>query len=575
MRDRRGLPYTLTLDAEQGRVLGSRPRFRTLAAPVYPADPTSTPVREVRELTDLDDSGWLQGPFADVRLNGAIRLRGVGGDRLKRGNDGFHFVPGDGRSAQVNAFYHANRVHAFYRSLGVEGLDAPIPVLMRFKERSGERFTNAFFDETAGDHGVIALGEGPNGEDLSLDASILYHEYTHYVIQTVNPDLAEARTLEAAALNEALADYGAATLTGDPASAPFLAPLVVDRPSLRDLTSRRHYPEDTAANEARDPLGRYAGFTHEHDLGEIVSGSLWDLRNRVGAEAADRLFVGALPLMDGSTSFPEVRIAFLEADQQLNRGAHAEALRQVFDARGITGRAARYLSSFDFFSLGDLSGGLPAMVFLGPVSEDPQTHARTVEPMDLCSTFVAGRPYPLSGLVTDEKATTVTLNVSDLKGNRIEALCRTQDVSHQEASEGFGIFSGRAFDFPVEFPKEYAGRTVSLSMTIQAGTNTSETASVWVHVVAEPGPAIPPVSEPIRPSARLLGDANRDGQLTVADVTLLLRSAVGLDPTDLSEALLQDVGPKHADGTVGDDSVSVPDAVRLLSRVVSGAGSEK
>ena len=66
------------------------------------------------------------------------------------------------------------------------------------------------------------------------------------------------------------------------------------------------------------------------------------------------------------------------------------------------------------------------------------------------------------------------------------------------------------------------------------------------------------------------GDLNADGRVTLADVTLALRVAVGALPLPGTEDPISraDVAPVRDDGTVGDGVIDLLDVTRLLRRAV-------
>ncbi len=566
--DARGLPYTALVDAESHVHL--QPRFHDFNVPIYPKNPISTPVREIRTLTGLDASSMLKGPYADVKMKSTFGFRGpTAGTRIGEAGEGFRFHPGDGKMAAVNAFYHVNRVHDFYESLGVTGLDDyALPILVRFQYSDGQPFDSAVYaypDPTT--RGVLLIGVGPEGEDYGLDSDVLYHEYTHYTAAQINEGFTNSVSLENGALNEGFADFGASTLSGDACTAEFFSPLndPEGRACLRDLRTRRRYPKDTGETTVRDRMSGYTGFTEPHVLGELISGTLWDLRNALGAEKSNHLFVSILSLLNGASGLPDVRATLLSADQQLYASADAATIEAVFDARGIGTQAAKYLAPDAFTTLNS-----KATVFIGPLFQGGGEFRAFLEPMDLGATLVAGRNYTLSGAVVDRTASSVTLKVLDALGQPMADLTKTQGVTSRTAAVDMldgSLGEGRYFSFPLTFPQSAVGQTATLSMTFTTGTATwTNTASV--QVVAESGPAPLLTPEPAQTEIRPLGDVDGDRRLTTADAVLALRLVVGLDPQEDARVLPADLYPAFDEGTTGDDRVSLPDVITLLRRIV-------
>ena len=93
-------------------------------------------------------------------------------------------------------------------------------------------------------------------------------------------------------------------------------------PALRRLDSNKKYPKDLTSDE--------------HDNGELWSASLWQLRTAVGRHVADRLVIAHHFLLNRRARFEDAANALLTADRQLYQSNHAEAIRQIFVARGMS-----------------------------------------------------------------------------------------------------------------------------------------------------------------------------------------------------------------------------------------------
>src|SRR6185369_16122991 len=73
----------------------------------------------------------------------------------------------------------------------------------------------------------------------------------------------------------------------------------------------------------------------EHENGEIWSATLWEIREAVGREVADRLILDSHYQLDGFTTFARGARAILDADRNLYRDRHRTSLRRIFRRRGI------------------------------------------------------------------------------------------------------------------------------------------------------------------------------------------------------------------------------------------------
>jgi hypothetical protein len=72
-----------------------------------------------------------------------------------------------------------------------------------------------------------------------------------------------------------------------------------------------------------------------HRTGMIVAGALWSLRGRLGALMVNALVLEVLGAKPSSMTFLTFDDNLVKADQALHAGANVEAIRQVFDARGL------------------------------------------------------------------------------------------------------------------------------------------------------------------------------------------------------------------------------------------------
>jgi Zn-dependent metalloprotease len=124
---------------------------------------------------------------------------------------------------EINIFYQLNKIHDFYDS-GVNcstcdhraaGIDNPIVAMAHF----GPGFNNAFYNPQTnalyfgdGDGSTTCLNSTASTGCLALafsgDATVIHHEYTHYVHQQIFPI---TNVGESGAISEGLADYFSGT----------------------------------------------------------------------------------------------------------------------------------------------------------------------------------------------------------------------------------------------------------------------------------------------------------------------------------------------------------------------------
>ncbi len=172
-----------------------------------------------------------------------------------------------------NVFYHATRVHDYFTNgtpFNVSGLNYEMLILVQDTSLSSN--CNAFYAPATGTVHFTPAGGGCNATSLGSD--IVYHEYTHAAVDQIYS--AAMTSGQPGAMNEALADYFAATLNGNPCLADEWDSTT---PCLRNLN-----------NSVQKPTS----FTQVHADSQSFSGAMWELRLRVGNTKSDDLVIRAM-----------------------------------------------------------------------------------------------------------------------------------------------------------------------------------------------------------------------------------------------------------------------------------------
>ncbi|MBI5528609.1 MAG: hypothetical protein HY897_19945 [Deltaproteobacteria bacterium] len=221
--------------------------------------------------------------------------------------------------AEVAMYYHANKVYDYFRGMGfselvvspiVAGVNLKIPNMYDLfyggatcepgKDEFGNDITictttrfmpfdNAMFmpfdpnDPSAQQYGeffgvdqdAILFGQGAF-IDFAYDGDVIYHEFTHAVIQTVTDnqmvDFDEyGMVIEVGAVNEGMADYFAAALTDDPKTGNYARradpsgdSLTMSPDSIRDIGVQVRCLDDT--------------WGEVHQDGLVISNAVWEAR---------------------------------------------------------------------------------------------------------------------------------------------------------------------------------------------------------------------------------------------------------------------------------------------------------
>ncbi len=243
-------------------------------------------------ITDLNGSYNITGLSGDVHISSELKgpfVNVINADRPKSN----HSVPVASPSVhnwnwsindtsykqeESNVFYHINRVHDFVTK------GSPFDISqMNYQATAnveyGSSSCNAFANMIAGS--VNFFGPGGGCESTALGSDVIYHEYSHIIVDRVMDIISGAPGENGGSMHEGIADYFAATLRNDSVIGLGIFP-----EPIRFLNNTLKMPED---------------FTDEiHDDGRIIAGALWDLRGLLGNSTTDNLTIRTMK-MKGQT----------------------------------------------------------------------------------------------------------------------------------------------------------------------------------------------------------------------------------------------------------------------------------
>ena len=269
-------------------------------------------------LTNLDGSGYLRGDWANIVSKT--------GDPAYSPDHNFVFGRNDDRFEQVMAYYWVTEAQKYIQSLGFGVTRRPINMESQDVRINQWGVDNSYSWDK---HDVLRFGKG--GVDDAEDAEVILHEYGHAIQDSqMTPFGGFGTSLEAGAIGEGFGDYWAVTVSAVIAPTPDPA-CVADWDSvsytsgvphcLRRVDRDLHYPEDLN------------GRVH-HD-GQIWSRALWDIRDRLGNVKADTIILEAQFGFAPDTSMPAAAAATVAAAEALYGKSAANAVRAIFQDRGI------------------------------------------------------------------------------------------------------------------------------------------------------------------------------------------------------------------------------------------------
>jgi hypothetical protein len=227
---------------------------------------------------------------------------------------------------EVMVYHHIDQAIRYLEYLGFRGRRAiflqPIPVNV-----NGTSEDNSWYSPT---DRQLTFGTGEI--DDAEDGETILHELGHAIQDAIIPNFGQSE--EAAAMGEGFGDYLAASYFADRKPDRYRTSVM----SWDGLLIGRHENRDPPCLRRVDGKRTYRDFVaggDEHDNGEIWSAVLWDVRQLLGREQADRLIVESHFQQDGFTTFARGARAILDADDNLNGGVNRAGLRRLFARRRV------------------------------------------------------------------------------------------------------------------------------------------------------------------------------------------------------------------------------------------------
>ncbi|MFJ9818709.1 M4 family metallopeptidase [Streptomyces sp. NPDC101151] len=276
----------------------------------------------------------------DARGRWASELSGTWPEDLKEFSSP---TPGFGteatESGAVDAHWAAGQVYDYYRTKhGRDSLDGHGMTVNSLVGATdyGQPYVNAFWDGRK-----MVYGSGDDEyRPLSAALDVVGHEMTHGVIEH-SAGLVYAG--QSGAMNEAIADYFGNAIEADAYRLPMADP---DSGLMGQTLCRTRSPRECAIrdlNDGRTTAGSFLGVGFGTDNGgvhlnsTIFAGALWDIREDLGPDLADKVVYSALTQyltpLDG---FTQGRDAVIAAAKALKVGGkNLTAVQRAFNAHGI------------------------------------------------------------------------------------------------------------------------------------------------------------------------------------------------------------------------------------------------
>ena len=175
---------------------------------------------------------------------------------------------------ESNVYYHVNKLRDYFNSGGALNFNE-LDFVSTANVGFGPSYCGAFSNGITITFSRLYPGVC---NSLALSSDIIYHEYTHNLVYGVY-GIFNIPGPEGGSLNEALADYFAASVNGNPIIAE---EVYYGLPGGRTIDTDLFYPIDLMGEAHQD--------------GYIISGAWWDLRQTLGMTLTDNLMGEALRL---------------------------------------------------------------------------------------------------------------------------------------------------------------------------------------------------------------------------------------------------------------------------------------
>ncbi|MCK9467702.1 MAG: hypothetical protein M0P94_05235, partial [Candidatus Absconditabacterales bacterium] len=229
--------FLVVVDAENGEVLYCDDfiQYHEGNASIFLTNPLKSKV-SVGSIYNINYSGTLIGFYSKVENEDTVNAENP--------DNNFIYPYGNTHFEEANVYYHMNVIHDFFRTnYGYVELDKPMKTTVHY----GDKYDNAFFSPWGQ---YFCFGDGNKFNNLAIEASVIYHEYTH----ALSYEMAGLGNYgEAGGMNEALSDYFGNTITDDPEIGEWVMNKI-GKPYMRSCKNDTHYPEDYIGECHHDSL---------------------------------------------------------------------------------------------------------------------------------------------------------------------------------------------------------------------------------------------------------------------------------------------------------------------------------
>lgn len=306
--------WVYTIDAHSGKIMRE---VNQLAGAVwgeaYTINYCHTPDPALVQLLNLEgNQDSLDGTY--IKVYNASGPEAINGDNPP--NPGFTYPETSPHFDEVMVYYHVDNFrHGFINNLEGSGHQL-------FNKLNGYVYSTCGI----GENGCYNPGTGDihfSSKQYSRQSKIIYHEYSHAVIDDIKNGIEHASD-EEGAVYEGLPDFWAGSFSN------YSVILACLPAYTRDMTNPEISSYSEYENDYNDPN---SPGVEPHKGGEFFSAILWDLRSKVNT--TDQLTYNALFRIDIDPTFMDFRDGLIGADHNLSGGQNYVEIRNTFASWGV------------------------------------------------------------------------------------------------------------------------------------------------------------------------------------------------------------------------------------------------
>jgi hypothetical protein len=329
---------------------------------VYPFNSVKTPTVTQETIENLTGDGTLTSDILMSAVSPPFT-------RVQAKDHDFSFSPDTTEFGEVSAFTHATKHLKYLMANGFEwyGLK-PLKISVFVSAlKNNARFVPQIGDNTPGQIDV-GTSDGKILSNLELDSDVVSHEVGHFVIYRS----VRSTSGESLVLHEGLADYFAFARSNDACLGESICPLDSGA-CIKPGQCLRSGETNLKFNDESWKLWFDIRKSLNHLHGQIISGLLWDLRDKqISAQALDQIVMASINLLPEDADFSHFLLALASADRSLFGGVNYVKFQKAAQDRNLGNR---------FPSTGSNGGLAKSVVTESQVTKD-QLSGQTNNPSD-------------------------------------------------------------------------------------------------------------------------------------------------------------------------------------------------